>query len=386
MKYYYKIYGLTLESDYEFHQFVKLEKIPDEGTDIRITYGGIRQNILSHIEQGHYVGFYADGMWFKNQAGLFWIHDKTEINFVEDEGKSIEDTAQFLPGMCLSILLWQRGNIVVHGSCLIWKGKTVVISGNNGAGKSTITTELINAGAKLLADDVTSVREENGIYMSYPAFPAQKLCADQIDKNGLDKERLRLVKYDLNKYEVQRNDVFCAEEKKIDAFYRIEINETDRLLKGAVTGADKLKVVVDSIFIKWMFNEYFRVQPEDLTRCIALANQIKIHRIIRPRDKDTLKEIIEYIDESYNPEKLTGEPWERWPPFDKSIPITVSPGFTAYIVDPTAVFKGFISGNTAFIFPMTSASSPARAASEAAGSMPACLLSSSSLTSFALGT
>ncbi|MCR4746026.1 MAG: hypothetical protein K5894_12470 [Lachnospiraceae bacterium] len=268
----------------------------EKDTDIKIIHGGIRKDIEGHITENHNVGFYDGGMWFKNQVGSFWIHDKSEINFVENEGLSADDAAQFLPGMCLSILLWYRGDVMMHGACLFYKGKTMIISGNSGAGKSTLTTELINLGAKLIADDVTAIRNENGEYKAYPAFPAQKLCDDQVDRSGMERKRLKRVKYDKNKFEIPRIDVFCSDAKRIDCFYRIEKQDVELLKKEIITGAEKLRIITDSIFIKWMFHENFKLTPEDMIKCIGIANQVDIYRVIRPDEKDTLKDIIRYID------------------------------------------------------------------------------------------
>ncbi|XME03249.1 hypothetical protein QYZ88_003455 [Lachnospiraceae bacterium C1.1] len=298
MKYYYKIYGLILESDYEFHQFVSIEKDSAISPDIKITYGGILSKILDHVAQKHYMGYGEHDVWFNNQVGTFWIHDRCEINFVENEHCSIDDAALFLPGLCLSILLWYRGDIMLHGACLYYNDKTIVISGNSGAGKSTLTTELIKHGAKLLADDVTCIRQENDIFLSHPAFPFQKLCADQIDKNGLDKNSLRQIEYDLNKYEVGREDVFCSEMRKVDVFYRVEIQDVGNLVMEEVVGGEKLKTVVNSIFIKWIFNEMFKLTPKDFLRCTGFANQIQMYKIVRPRGLDTLKNIVDYINET----------------------------------------------------------------------------------------
>ena len=291
-KYFYRIYGLTLASDYEFPQFVSID--PVEDADIEIVHGGISDAILSSIEDGGAIGIKKKEMWFHNSTGIFWIHDN-KINFTEKIEHSIDDAAQYLPGMCLSILLWYRKMIMIHGACLHIKDKTIVVAGNSGSGKSTLTTELIKRGAKLMADDVTGIGAEEGRYFSYPAFPAQKLCMDQIEKNSIDTSGLRQIRYDLNKYEVPRFDQFFNEQAKVDALFRVEVQDIDRLTTEEVDGAEKIKLITDSIFISWLFNDYFKVEPEDIMRCIGLANQIKMHKICRNKDQDTLEDILDYI-------------------------------------------------------------------------------------------
>lgn len=294
-KYYYKIYGLTLASDYEFSQFVRLEDQPKE-TDIEFVYGGIPDFVYPLIKEGYYKGIKKDQMWFYNSAGLFYIHDKKTVNFIEYNKGTVDDAALFLPGLCLAVLLWYRKMLMIHGACLRIKDKTIIVAGNSGAGKSTLTTELIKRGALLMADDLTGIVMENGEFISYPAFPVQKLCEDQIQHNNLDTANLKQVKYDLNKYEVSRENEFYDKPAKVDALFRIDVKDVEELTKQEITGADKLKVVIDCIFISWLFNEYFKIEPDDMVRCIGLSNQIAIHRICRNKKQNTLNEILEYIE------------------------------------------------------------------------------------------
>ena len=294
-KYFYKIYGLTLASDYEFPQFIKLSEEPKE-TDIEILYGGIPDFIEPQIKEGYYKGIKNDEMWFHNSAGLFYIHDKKTINFIEYKDGTIDDAAVFLPGLCLAVLLWYRKMLMIHGACLRIKDKTIIVAGNSGAGKSTLTTELIKRGAKLMADDVTGIVLENGEFISYPAFPAQKLCEDQVLNNGLDTTNLRQVRYDLNKFEVSREDDFYNMPAKVDALFRVEVKDIPELTKQEITGAEKLKIITDCILINWLFNEAFRLEPDDMIRCIGLSNQIAIHRICRNKKQNTLNEILDYIE------------------------------------------------------------------------------------------
>ena len=299
-KKYYRIYGLTLASDYEFPQFISIDE-PVGGPDIEIEYGGISDEIMNYLAQGYYAGHKNHDKWFSNKAGVFWIHDDRKINFIEYDEGTVDDAAQYLPGMCLSILLWFRKMIMIHGACLRYKDKTIVIAGDSGSGKSTLTTELIKKGAKLIADDVTGIGSENGEYYSYPAFPAQKLCMDQVERNDIDTTGLRQIRYDLNKYEIPREDQFYDQKSKVDRFFRVEprkqLDNESGLELQTISGAEKLKTVTNSIFIKWLFHDNFGVEPDDIARCIGFIKDIPVFRVIRDKRKDTLADIISFIDE-----------------------------------------------------------------------------------------
>lgn len=292
-KHYYRIYGLILESDYEFPQFVAADET--NSPDIYIEYGHITNDIIKLAGEGNRIGVSKNEIWFNSGVGLFWINDK-RICFQEYNGGTIEDAVQYIPGMCLALLLWFRGMIMIHGACLRIKDKTIIVAGGSGSGKSTTSTELIKRGALLIADDVTGIGMENGKYYSYPAFPGQKLCLDQVERNGIDTTGLRQVKYDLNKYEIPRQDIFYDAPSKVDSMFWIDLGNVDSVSMRTIDGADKIKVVTGAIFINWFFNEVFKLEPEDMLRCLGFAKDIKIHEIIRNKEKNTLDEIVDYIE------------------------------------------------------------------------------------------
>lgn len=292
-KYYYRIYGLLMESEYEFPQFLQ-EKETSE-PDIVVQIGHISDDIKKLADEGTRFGFRGKELWFNSGVGLFWIHDKY-ISFEGYNGGTIDDAAQYISGLCLSILLWLKGMIMLHGACLRIKDKTVIVAGGSGSGKSSTSTELIKRGALLIADDVTGIRKENGEYYSYPAFPGQKLCLDQVEKNGINTEGLNQVKYDLNKFEIPRNDIFYDAPSKVDHMFWIDLGKVDTVEMKDIDGADKVQAVTKAIFINWFFNEAFKPEAQDILRCIEFAKDIKIHQIIRNRQKDTLNEIVNYIE------------------------------------------------------------------------------------------
>lgn len=292
-KYYYRIYGLIIVSDYEFPQFLSANETSDP--DIVVQIGHITGDIKKLADEGIRFGYKEKEMWFNSGVGLFWIHDKY-ISFEGYDGGTIDDAAQYISGLCLSILLWFKGMIMIHGACLRIKDKTIIVAGGSGSGKSSTSTELIKNGALLIADDVTGIKNEDGQYYAYPAFPGQKLCLDQVEKNGISTEGLNQVKYDLNKYEIPRNDIFYDAPSKVDHMFWIDLGKVDTVEMKDIDGAAKVKAVTGALFLNWFFNEAFKPETADILRCIEFAKDINIHKITRNRQKNTLNEIVKYIE------------------------------------------------------------------------------------------
>ncbi|TNC74077.1 HPr kinase/phosphorylase [Rubellimicrobium roseum] len=52
--------------------------------------------------------------------------------------------------------------LVVHATTVAWRGRGVLIRGASGAGKSSLGLELMAGGCRLVADDRTELRAEDG--------------------------------------------------------------------------------------------------------------------------------------------------------------------------------------------------------------------------------
>ncbi len=57
---------------------------------------------------------------------------------------------------------------LVHASCVAIKGRAILIIGPSGSGKSDLALRLIDRGARLVSDDQTHVRLENGRLLASP--------------------------------------------------------------------------------------------------------------------------------------------------------------------------------------------------------------------------
>jgi serine kinase of HPr protein (carbohydrate metabolism regulator) len=55
-----------------------------------------------------------------------------------------------------------------HATCLIVKGKGVLLSGRSGSGKSDLALRLIDRGAKLISDDYTMLQNRDGRLIGSP--------------------------------------------------------------------------------------------------------------------------------------------------------------------------------------------------------------------------
>lgn len=86
----------------------------------------------------------------------FDLHAGTSIGWVPGPAWQGQLPISFYSSVA-AITLAMRGMLPLHASTVVLHGKAWLIAGSTGAGKSTLTADLVKAGAQLLADDLTPV-------------------------------------------------------------------------------------------------------------------------------------------------------------------------------------------------------------------------------------
>ena len=310
--YYYDVYGQKARSNIFFPQLLPSQQAFDNA-DIEIVMEDTKIPSTSEkelYEDGHSFGKTDNGIWFVNQAGRFSIETKGGVTKMLcarycDVHESI--IRSFFLGNCIAIALTQRKFVPLHGSSLIYNDKTILVCGGSGAGKSTLTTELINMGAVLMADDISAIKQKDGISYTWSGFPEQKLCRDAAINNGFDLESLRYVNEDSDKFSLDRNDIFFYGCKKVDALYIVRKNSSEDMTgfeNGVrireITGADKVNAVTDMLFLKQLYGFLWGFTPEEMMRCVALAGQINVFELTRKSGMDTIDQLVKAINGSWS--------------------------------------------------------------------------------------
>ncbi|QIN84383.1 serine kinase [Rubrobacter tropicus] len=133
-------------------------------------------------------------------VGAFLVRDGREI--VVDPAPEAGERVyrNFVSGPVLSVLLQQRGFLILHASAVSVCGMAVAFLGPKGWGKSTTAAALHARGHPLVADDVTAVRtDETGPPVVSPGAPQLKLWPEAVASLGEDPDDLPRLHPDFQK-------------------------------------------------------------------------------------------------------------------------------------------------------------------------------------------
>ncbi len=298
MEYHYRMYGLKIISDREMVQLLTEERAcildREEGVNnsnlptVHI-HKGI-PNFIREIELCKW-SFGQEESYLTNNTCRMYVRNGEEIGYeLIPEGKE-EDLNAFLLGYGIAMLIMQRGMLPIHSSGLMKNGKAVLISGESGAGKSSLTACYIERGYDLMADDITAVAPNiDGAAIAYPAFPYQKLCRNEVEKRHEGEEDLIYIDEDKDKYLVPWRGAYSASGKELKVIVYLSVGENEELDIREITGFNKFQIVSRMPYMRALLGKY-AFGKEMAPLFLKLAEKIKVISVVRPFGKNTLDEI-----------------------------------------------------------------------------------------------
>ena len=292
--YKYAAYGQIIESDSVFNQFIETDS--DAVPDITIHHY-VEDEIKDILKELYQVSIRGRDIFFRNQVGYFEARNGNEIFFEEYPDQSETEAKEFVMGNTMALLFFERDMNVIHGSAVRFKDKTIIISGDSGAGKSTTASRLIKEGARLICDDQSIVYIDNGQAMLLPGYPSQKLCEDASERNNLNIEDLIKIDNQKNKYAIPRMDEFFGEISRLDAIFFLSKHDDgkDVVLKE-ITGADKVEVLTINLFLRPFFEANIGLPPSAMMQCIQISSKVDMYRLSRKNGCNTEDEIFNNIE------------------------------------------------------------------------------------------
>ncbi|MEG1312090.1 MAG: hypothetical protein RSD47_08810 [Romboutsia sp.] len=292
---FYEIYGLKLKSHIPIHN--KLLIKDSNKIDAYVTLGKTNSFFNTNNHDCGIFKFSKDRAYFNiNNIASYEILNGSKIIIEPAENSNLEEIKKYLIGSALGILLFQRDNLAIHGSSIVINNKVFIFSGDIGAGKTTLVSSLINKGYGFLSDDISSISNFiNNKYYVYHSFPHQKLCEKTAEYFGYKIESLYKIDKVKNKYYSPYIKTFCNSPKELKSIIYLQSIDCDNASHHEVFGVDKFKLILSNIFRKEILPNYL-ISPLFVKKCLTLSSKIKVYKIIRPKYKDSINELIDIVE------------------------------------------------------------------------------------------
>lgn len=288
----YYAYGLGIQSELKISEFVSIPAgsdvtiVVDRNASIsdRIPEEAIEQPWAMHLTREKAVVYVRD-------TGVFLIDNGNKIVLIPAPEASAKVIRFYIVGTVMSILLYQRKFLVLHGSVINIDGEAVIFLGNSGDGKSSTAAALHAAGHKLVNDDVAPITLSDRSAWLQPGFPQIKLSSETAETLGYDFAALPVIHPQESKrgYRPQHN--FLRSPLKIKRIY-------------VLTYGDKFASTPISASLATMeLSRHSRPttlhQPGDALhffQCADLVKQQTLYRLQRPKELRLLPQITDFVN------------------------------------------------------------------------------------------
>lgn len=296
-EYFYKVYGLKVKSGIEIEEFLRLKDEEKSNYNVELYYGEVSQEIKNKVKEGRTIELSRNSIWFHIENVATYLITNGKYVVVEKcENADLNTIKTYLMCSCLGFIMLQKEMVAIHGGTVVFDDKSIIFTGDRGAGKSTLTTALRLRGYKFIGDDVASTKFNNGPMIS-AGFPYQKLCEDAMNEMGCNKEGSVSFQSDTKiKYLIPAHDSFIENDVSLSAICEISVGMVDEVTIEELKGKEKLTKLLRNIYRGEFIEALGGMTPKYFKQCIDIAKYIKFYKITRPKEKFTIDEQINIIE------------------------------------------------------------------------------------------
>ena len=132
----------------------------------------------------------------------------------------------FLNGSVFGALLHQKNMMPFHGSSFIFNGQGIMICGQAGVGKSSVTAAFCSEGGVFVNDDITPIKIGKSEPVMVPIHTKIKLWNDSMVKLNITNDHFKKIRPSLDKFYVPTAKS-CKLEHKLDHVVLLNLHNRD---------------------------------------------------------------------------------------------------------------------------------------------------------------
>ncbi len=199
----------------------------------------------------------------------------------------------YLNGSILGSILHQRQILALHASSFQLNGNAVIVCGDSGFGKSSITFSMCkNHDAHFLTDDITPIRHGRIMQIS----ESLKLWQDALDQLGFEDHHLQRVHEEMDKFYVSLKGADASLRPDIILFGEIGGSEVSF---QTLNGAEKFEKTLLNQYWKELTTSMQASRARMFDEITALCHDIPMYLFKRPENhplEETTSSLIKFLE------------------------------------------------------------------------------------------
>jgi hypothetical protein len=216
-----------------------------------------------------------------NQA-QFYVEKGKLVKIYLEEGADTDSVQLFLNGSVLGALLLQNKILALHGSSFCYNEVGVVICGNSGAGKSSVTAAFCQNRAQFITDDITPISIKEGEVYVKPLKTEIKLWDDALEQLNLPNENLRKIRPTLDKFYFPY-EPSAGVNSKLHLIIILNTHNKDEFTSSELTGVSKFLALKDQIYRKLYLKGMPKTEQNLCLQLLKLGQTVRVLNITRPK-------------------------------------------------------------------------------------------------------
>jgi hypothetical protein len=299
--YRYAVHGLTIASELELPELELLTGDLSVPADVKVRVGrllsaaGAPANGLDFVttERGELLAL-------PDRGGQIVVGPECQVTVEIADHADAALARLFLFGSVFGLICHRRGLLPLHASAVAIGSKAIAFCGAPGMGKSTLAAFCVDAGARLVADDILVVGvDSRNRAMANPGMPKLKLWRDALELLEQNTEGMTRDWARAEKFHVAAGEHMVAEPVQLTQVFVLEVDEN--------AGAGRITPLSGGAAVAELIQHTYR--PEYLDRahrraphfaeCARLAGLMKVASLKRRRDTGSLRKTARMLLDSY---------------------------------------------------------------------------------------
>lgn len=278
----YHVFGLRIASEFPLPG---LQETAFSVADVRMVSGVVPP--VKGVEQ------MEDGLRFSvSGVGNFQVRGGHTITLQQAENAMPQLVSLYLLGSCMGAILYQRGGMLLHGSCVVKDGKGLLITGETGMGKSTMARAFLSRGWQLVTDDVAAIVVQDGIHFVQSSYPSQKLWQDAMARYQLSGRQL-YRENEMEKFHVDVQNYFREGKVPLEGIVLLAIGP--ETMCHSIEGIARVDQLMKNTYRPYLIPQDRREQH--FQRCVTLADEVPLYLGVRTRASDGTEQLCSKMEE-----------------------------------------------------------------------------------------